>query len=409
MSVRLGSANDARSRNRDQETGTASFPPFHLPSEASRRWALDALARTRDWRSSPSGFRIAFSLLVHTAALAAALLFVQNQPRELASPGEGAVEVVFEPAPGPAQSAAAPAPVPDKPEPAPDVERTPAQVPDQPPPPAPEPAPSPPPEPAMTQPAEPPLPEPTPAQPEPAPSQAASSPAVVETTPAQAPESPSPPPEPTPAQHEPAQNQAASPAVVETSPPQAPEQPPPAVPTSIAPSSPAPTPAAPPQPEPPARQQAEPALASPPAKPATREHAPSPPHVASRAAGVPRARTPVADPPRASRLAPGSPAREGAPVAITPPRPVAGMATDRPPTYPDLARRRGEQGRVLVRVSVGPDGTPLAVAVGQSSGHTSLDNAALLAVRQWRFVPATQAGRPVPAVAEVPIQFRLET
>ncbi len=375
MSVRLGSANDARSRNRDQETGTASFPPFHLPSEASRRWALDAMARTRDWRSSPSGFRIAFSLLVHTAALAGPLLFVQNQPRELASPGEGAVEVVFEPAPGPAQSAAAPAPVPDKPEPAPDVERTPAQVPDQPPPPAPEPAPSPPPppEPAMTQPAEPPLPEPTPAQPEPA------------------------------------QNQAASPAVVETSPPQAPEQPPPAVPTSIAPSSPAPTPAVPPQPEPPARQRAEPARASPPAKPATREHAPSPPHVASRAAGVPRARSPVADPPRAPRLAPGSPAREGAPVAITPPRPVAGMATDRPPTYPELARRRGEQGRVLVRVSVGPDGTPVAVAVGQSSGHTSLDNAALLAVRQWRFIPATQAGRPVPAVAEVSIQFRLET
>ena len=85
------------------------------------------------------------------------------------------------------------------------------------------------------------------------------------------------------------------------------------------------------------------------------------------------------------------------------------MATDRPPVYPELARRRGEQGRVLVRVSVGADGAPLSVGIGQSSGHASLDQAALSAVRQWRFVPATQAGRPVPAAAEVPIQFHLES
>ncbi len=110
-------------------------------------------------------------------------------------------------------------------------------------------------------------------------------------------------------------------------------------------------------------------------------------------------------------MAPVSPAtasRQESPGVMIPPRPVAGMAADRPPVYPELARRRGEQGRVLLRVSVGADGTPLAVGIGQSSGHASLDNAALLAVRQWQFMPATQGGRPVPASAEVPVQFQLE-
>ncbi len=97
----------------------------------------------------------------------------------------------------------------------------------------------------------------------------------------------------------------------------------------------------------------------------------------------------------------------GTPVLI-PPRPVAGMASDRAPVYPETARRRNEQGRVVLRVNVGPAGTALAVAVGRSSGFPVLDNAAVDAVRNWRFIPATEGGRPVPATAEVPVVFRLE-
>ncbi len=52
----------------------------------------------------------------------------------------------------------------------------------------------------------------------------------------------------------------------------------------------------------------------------------------------------------------------GAAAQIIPPRPVAGMDTNRAPVYPELARRRGEQGRVLLRVNVSTDGTPLEVA-----------------------------------------------
>ena len=74
---------------------------------------------------------------------------------------------------------------------------------------------------------------------------------------------------------------------------------------------------------------------------------------------------------------------------------------------PENARRGREEGRVIVRVAVSADGLPLDVTVASSSGHASLDAAAVAALRRWRFLPATQDGRPVPAAAEVPVRFRL--
>lgn len=92
---------------------------------------------------------------------------------------------------------------------------------------------------------------------------------------------------------------------------------------------------------------------------------------------------------------------------VLPARPVAGMESDRPPVYPEAARRRGQQGRVVLQVDVSAQGTPVGVSVAQSSGFASLDHAALRAVEQWRFVPATRGGTPLPAVAEVPVRFQL--
>jgi periplasmic protein TonB len=83
------------------------------------------------------------------------------------------------------------------------------------------------------------------------------------------------------------------------------------------------------------------------------------------------------------------------------------MESDRPPVYPEVARRRGQQGRVVLHVNVSSEGMPVTVTVAESSGYPSLDAAALTAVQRWRFVPATKGGAPVPAVAEVPVRFRL--
>jgi len=78
------------------------------------------------------------------------------------------------------------------------------------------------------------------------------------------------------------------------------------------------------------------------------------------------------------------------------------------PVYPDSARRRSRQGRVILRVEVGPDGAAGTVAVDESSGDADLDAAALDAVRRWRFRPALRNGFPVAAQVRVPVRFALQ-
>ena len=72
----------------------------------------------------------------------------------------------------------------------------------------------------------------------------------------------------------------------------------------------------------------------------------------------------------------------------------ADYASNPPPVYPSVARRREQQGTVTVRVLVGADGAVERAEVAESSGFDSLDDAALETVRsRWRFVPARHDGR----------------
>jgi protein TonB len=78
-----------------------------------------------------------------------------------------------------------------------------------------------------------------------------------------------------------------------------------------------------------------------------------------------------------------------------------------PPAYPMTSRRAGEQGRVVLRVLVGPGGTAEEVQVLTSSGFPRLDEAARDAVRRWKFVPAKRGNEPVQAWVRIPIPFVL--
>ena len=95
--------------------------------------------------------------------------------------------------------------------------------------------------------------------------------------------------------------------------------------------------------------------------------------------------------------------------ALTAPRFDAAYLNNPPPAYPPLSRRLGEQGRVLMRVFVDPNGAPAQVEVRESSGHPRLDDAAAAAVRRWRFVPARRGDEPVGAWVLVPISFNLRS
>ena len=58
------------------------------------------------------------------------------------------------------------------------------------------------------------------------------------------------------------------------------------------------------------------------------------------------------------------------------------------PTYPDLARRMSISGAVKVQVVVAPNGTVKNAKV--MGGHPLLVNAAMDAVKKWRFEPASE-------------------
>jgi len=83
------------------------------------------------------------------------------------------------------------------------------------------------------------------------------------------------------------------------------------------------------------------------------------------------------------------------------------LANPKPP-YPKRARKRGIEGRVLLRVRVDVAGNSATVKMLQSSGHAMLDTAAVKAVRKWRFVPAQRNGVPVAATLDIPIAFQIK-
>lgn len=114
---------------------------------------------------------------------------------------------------------------------------------------------------------------------------------------------------------------------------------------------------------------------------------------------------------------PGPPSPDGTPDGTGEPDAVAAEETPvfwkmkpletRPPIYPPRCLRMGIEGSVRVRVLVGEDGRPQEVTIGSSSGEAALDQAAMDAVRYWRFEPARRDGVPVRAWAIIPIEFKL--
>jgi protein TonB len=94
---------------------------------------------------------------------------------------------------------------------------------------------------------------------------------------------------------------------------------------------------------------------------------------------------------------------------LTTPRFDLAYLNNPPPAYPAASRRAGEQGKALLRVLVGVAGEVLRIELAQSSGFVRLDQAALDAVRNWRFVPARLGEQAVQAWAVVPLNFRLNT
>jgi protein TonB len=80
---------------------------------------------------------------------------------------------------------------------------------------------------------------------------------------------------------------------------------------------------------------------------------------------------------------------------------------NRPPTYPPLARERGYEGTVYLRVEVKGDGRVGGLTIDRSSGYEILDRAAAESVREWIFLPAQKGGKPVTSWVLLPVKFML--
>lgn len=103
-----------------------------------------------------------------------------------------------------------------------------------------------------------------------------------------------------------------------------------------------------------------------------------------------------------------APPAKPAPLPVTPPDFNAAYLDNPPPQYPAIAKRAGEQGKVVLRVLVAASGRADTVEVRTSSGSPRLDDAALETVRRWRFVPARQGDQAIAAWVLVPISFTLQ-
>jgi protein TonB len=78
------------------------------------------------------------------------------------------------------------------------------------------------------------------------------------------------------------------------------------------------------------------------------------------------------------------------------------------PKYPELARRAGLQGTVILLVVIEKDGTVGTVEVVKSPDQRwGFDLTAIDAVKQWRYQPALMNGRPVAASISVMVEFTL--
>ncbi len=67
--------------------------------------------------------------------------------------------------------------------------------------------------------------------------------------------------------------------------------------------------------------------------------------------------------------------------------------------------RRRQEGTVRLIVHVSTEGIPILVELAGSSGHPSLDKAAVDAVGRWRFRPATGLAGPLPFDYPLDIHF----
>lgn len=77
------------------------------------------------------------------------------------------------------------------------------------------------------------------------------------------------------------------------------------------------------------------------------------------------------------------------------------------PRYPEMASFRGEEGTVIILLTIGPDGNVLDTRIAQSSGSLSLDQEAVYAAKHSSYFPPEIDGKPAIMTYRVVYTFQM--
>lgn len=90
------------------------------------------------------------------------------------------------------------------------------------------------------------------------------------------------------------------------------------------------------------------------------------------------------------------------------PEPIGGIAAiQNKIIYPEIAKRAGVEGKVYVKAFVDEKGNVTKVEIQKGLG-AGLDEAAMKAVKETKFKPGKQRGKPVKVQVSIPIVFKLQ-
>ena len=112
-----------------------------------------------------------------------------------------------------------------------------------------------------------------------------------------------------------------------------------------------------------------------------------------------------AEPAAETSVVPASSVQPQETLELSPSAAEAGLIHRVEPEYPEEARLGGIQGPVVLEVHIRPDGTVEQLKV--VSGSPVLADAAMTAVKQWRFKPRQVNGQPAEMQTTVTLNFRL--
>ena len=78
-----------------------------------------------------------------------------------------------------------------------------------------------------------------------------------------------------------------------------------------------------------------------------------------------------------------------------------------PPTYPEAMKAQGLEAKVSLAVLVDAQGVPKSISVEDAGGPSDFADAAIQAVKEWRYKPTLLNGQPVEVLTTITINFTL--